>query len=182
MTIANYEAETAVLGSVLVDGALFKDLELTLDHFYHGEHVLIFRAMKRAADKGEFIDLVVVTTNLGDNIQEVGGPSYLLKMAESIASTKNLKHYERLVLEAYRVRKAREVALKYLENPTDKGIETLIQSHQTCQTSEADQLEKSVYHHLIELSDDMFSTHELTGYLSTYPTLDDMTGAGKEAI
>mgnify|MGYP001170023371 CR=1 FL=1 len=117
MVIENYEAETAVLGSVLLDGSLFKDLEVQEEHFHDSRHKLIFRAMKLVADQGESIDVITVTARLGDNIYQAGNTSYLVSLGESVPTTATLKHYEKLVYEAYRMRKSREYVIDYLENP-----------------------------------------------------------------
>jgi len=104
MKIEHFTSEAMVLGSVILDGSLFDTLCVKEKHFYYEAHKKIYQPMKRAAEKDEFIDLVVVTIYLGEAIKEVGGTIYLLKMAESVASTAILKLHERLMLEAYRNR------------------------------------------------------------------------------
>lgn len=94
--ISNVEAEVSVLGSVLLDGTLFRNLILNEEHFYNANHRLIFRSMKKIAKAEQFIDVVTVTTELKGAIYQVGGTTYLLEMAQSIASTATLKHHEQL--------------------------------------------------------------------------------------
>ncbi|GAE95420.1 hypothetical protein JCM21714_4658 [Gracilibacillus boraciitolerans JCM 21714] len=68
----NYEAEVAVLGAVLVDGTLIKDLELEVKHFYHKNHQQIYRSVQKASEQQEFIDIPpVVTTHLGKAIGSI---------------------------------------------------------------------------------------------------------------
>ncbi|GAB3059584.1 replicative DNA helicase [Virgibacillus ainsalahensis] len=173
----NYEAEAAVLGAVLLEGALFKDLEVQEEHFYEARHKKIYQAMKQAADRGEFIDLVVVTTNLGEEIYQVGGTSYLLEMTESVASTASMKHHERLIFNAYRLRKARESAIRYSEHPSEEELESLITSLQSIRDVGTDHQEKTTYDYLLEITNDMCDSEtERSGCMTSYKNLDEMTG------
>lgn len=177
MVIENYEAETAVLGSVLLDGSLFKDLEVQEEHFHDSRHKLIFRAMKLVADQGESIDVITVTARLGDNIYQAGNTSYLVSLGESVPTTATLKHYEKLVYEAYRMRKSREYVIDYLENPSEKGIEKLIANLEAIQEIGTVNSEKSVYDHLVEIAEEISYPEQRNPGLSTsYEQLDYMTG------
>ncbi|RDW17095.1 replicative DNA helicase [Oceanobacillus arenosus] len=177
MPIENYEAEVAVLGSVLLDGTLFKDLEVQEEHFHDSRHRRIYRAMQLASEKDAFIDVVVVTTRLGDAIEQVGNTSYLLEMAESVASTSAIKHYERLVFDAYRMRKSRESVTQYLSNSSDEELGVLIEQLQVIQAAGAISQEKSVYDHLQDIAGEMFHPERMQqGCMTSYEQLDNMTG------
>lgn len=177
IAIRNVEAEISVLGTVLVDGTLFKDLVMEEAHFYDVHHRYIFRAMKMVADAEQFIDMVTVTTELGDAIHEVGGTSYLLAMAESIASTGTLKHHEQLVFNAYRNRRAREYALSFAESPADQTLEKLITDLQACREVGAPSEEKTVDGYLLEITKEMcFPTEDQSGFPTSFSSLDEMTG------
>ena len=106
-----------------LDRTLFKDLVIQEEHFYQANHQLIFRAMKAVVDAEQYIDMVTVTTELGEAINQVGGTSYLLAIAQSIASTAPLKHHEQLIFNTYHSRKAREYALRFVEKPADQALE-----------------------------------------------------------
>jgi len=177
IAIRNVEAEVSVLGSVLVDGTLFKDLVMEEEHFYQTNHRLIFRAMKGVVDAEQFIDMVTVTTELGDAIHQVGGTSYLLAMAQSIASTATLKHHEQLIFNAYRNRKAREYALNFAECPADQELEKLITNLQACREVGAQIEEQTIDGCLLEITKEMcFPTEEQSGFSTSFSGLDDMTG------
>lgn len=79
-----YHAETSVLGSILLEGPLFKELKINEKYFNYEEHRKIFLAMKQASKEERKIDLVIVTMALGDKISEIGGVAYLSKLAESV--------------------------------------------------------------------------------------------------
>ncbi|MUV38781.1 DNA helicase [Lentibacillus sp. JNUCC-1] len=177
MMVANYEAEAAVLGAVLIDGALFKDLEVQEEHFSNRRHQVIYRAMVEAAASGEFIDLVVVTTRLGSAIQQVGGTEYLLEMAESVPSTAGFKHHEQLIFAAYRLRKSRECAIRFSQAPNDGHLDTLITDLQTIRETGAIQSEKTTYEYLLEITDEMVAPPDQpSGCMTAYQDLDEMTG------
>src|SRR5690625_3870416 len=122
----NKAAEQSVIGSILLDGSLYKDLKLEPKHFGHVVHRKIYESIERVAEKEQNIDIVTVTTELGDLINSVGGVSYLTDLAGSIPTTANLQHYESAVFESYRQRETRRIALKYAENPTDEELHRLI--------------------------------------------------------
>lgn len=176
-TTANYEAETSVLGTVLMDGTLFKELLLQEAHFYHANHQRIFRSMKEVANQGDFIDIVTVTTNLGDAITQVGGTTYLVEMVESVASTAAMKHYEQLILDAYRARMSKKSALQFAEHPTDEALDTLITTLQNYRAVGGEGQAKETYDYLLEIADEIcFPMEDQSGFLTAFDDLDDMTG------
>ncbi|WP_217587491.1 replicative DNA helicase [Lentibacillus saliphilus] len=177
MRIENYEAEAAVLGAVLVDGTLFKELEVQEAHFHDGRHQRIYRAMKQASEASELIDMVSITTRLGDAIHQVGGTSYLLEMAGSVASTASMKHHEQLVFAAYRLRKARAYAIRYSETPSEEELNDLIANLEAIRGTGAVIAEKTTYDYLLEITDEMVApADETSSCLTTYHDLDEMTG------
>lgn len=177
MQIENYQAEAAVLGSVLLDGTLFKELEVQEEHFHDFRHQQIFKAMSRAADQGEFIDMVVVATRLGNVLAQIGNTSYLLAMTESVVTTSAIKHHERLLFDAYRIRKSREIAMQYLNNPSEEKLDVLIEQLQAIQGIGTIEKEKSVYEHLTEIAEEMFRPSPADqGFITSYEQIDNMTG------
>src|SRR5699024_4128043 len=120
-------------------------------HFHEAHHKLIFRAMAKANERGEFIDLISVTTHLGNSIEQVGGTSYILKMAESVASTANIKHHERLIFEAYRIRKSRQYVINYINAPDEGQLEVLISNLKDIRDVGTIRQEKTTYDYLMEI-------------------------------
>ncbi|MCT2534785.1 replicative DNA helicase [Aquibacillus koreensis] len=177
MTLVNDDAEVAVLGSILLEGTLFKKVTVTENQFDSNPHKLIFGAMKQVADAGQAIDLVTVTTNLGDAIREVGGTTYLLSLAESVPSTESFAHYERLLYEAYRNRKSRELAIRYSENPCEEKLDKLIGYLQVCREMGPGTTETENATSLEEIAH-MVLTGECAsaGLPTPYTDLDNLTG------
>lgn len=174
----NVQAEQAVIGSILIDDTIFKELKLESRHFGDPQHQQIYQAIERVSKKGQNIDIVSVTTELGDLINEVGGVSYLSQLAESIPSTANIEFYESLVFEAYRQRKTRELALKYAENPNDESLHKLISDLEKVKETGVQTEEKTIRDHLEEIADDMFKPPEErnTGFMTGFTDFDKMTG------
>src|SRR5690625_6081887 len=73
---------------------------------------MIYQAMERVVEREEAIDLVTVTTELGNDIYAVGGTKYLLELAEAVVSTAPLKKYEQFILDAYRLRASRKYMME----------------------------------------------------------------------
>ncbi|MDC3418066.1 replicative DNA helicase [Aquibacillus salsiterrae] len=177
MTIDNFEAEASVLGSVLLDGTRFSQLSLTEEQFAFKEHKRIFQAMIHMSENNQTIDLVTVTTNLGDALTDIGGVSYLSQLAESVPSLESMPHYERLVFEAYRNRKSRELAIKYAEQPNENKLAQLIESLQSCQGLGGSKEEKDTNDYLLEITEAMLSGDSgSTGLATSFVDLDQMTG------
>ncbi|GLH63959.1 replicative DNA helicase [Parageobacillus sp. G301] len=97
------EAEQAVLGAIFLDpSALTLASEILIpEDFYRASHQKIFHAMLRVADKGEPVDLVTVTAELADTqqLEEVGGVSYLSELADAVPTAANVEYYARIVEE-----------------------------------------------------------------------------------
>jgi replicative DNA helicase len=177
MMLNNYEAEAAVLGSVLHDGTLIKNLMLEETHFHDRRHKLIFRAMKQAEERDEFIDMVVVTSYMGKAIYQVGGTSYLLELAGSVATTANLAHHEELVFQAYRLRKTREAAIRYSESPSLEHLDKLISSLQVYREAGSVEESKTIYDYLLEITEEMtLPQPEEKSCMTSFAHLDNMTG------
>jgi replicative DNA helicase len=99
----NLEAEQAVLGAVLIENnALLKVLDVIGESdFYRTSHRRIFHAILSLFDRNEAIDLVTVTEQLQrqNDLETVGGPSYLSALSERVPTAANVKYHARIVRE-----------------------------------------------------------------------------------
>lgn len=174
----NIEAEQSVIGSILLEGSLFRNLRIQSKHFGDLKHRQIFKAMEEVANKDQSIDVVTVVTQLGDLVNRVGGVSYITDLAGSVPSTANVKFYESAVFESYRNRKTKEIALKYAENPDDESLHDLI--YQLSKVSEigVPREEKTTHDYLIEIAEDMSKSPEESkvGFQTNFTDFDEMTG------
>ncbi|MFQ5491371.1 MAG: replicative DNA helicase, partial [Phycisphaerae bacterium] len=98
------EAEMALLGSMMLNRDA---VEVVLpiihreesDWFYRPDHRLIFQALIDVYDRGDPIDLVVVSNEFRrrEQLEAIGGQEYLVRLAESVPSWVNAEYYARIV-------------------------------------------------------------------------------------
>lgn len=102
------EAEQAVIGSILLSQQFDGAEQLEPEHFYRADHALIFKAMQSLQQQAKPIDLVSLTNKLTDNsqLQDVGGVTYLAKLANSVPSASNFKYYASVVHDKYLIRES----------------------------------------------------------------------------
>jgi replicative DNA helicase len=97
----NLEAEQCVLGSILLQqGALVKILELvTPEDFYREAHKIIFKAMVALFEKNEPQDIITISNILKDRDQldTVGGPSYLSNLSDIVPVAANIIYYAKII-------------------------------------------------------------------------------------
>ena len=97
----NIDAEQSVLGSVLLrdDGFLNVNEIVSADDFYRESHRLIFKAMTDLFDRSEPHDLVTLTSYLkdGNQLEAVGGASYLASLTSIVPVTANIQSYARII-------------------------------------------------------------------------------------
>jgi replicative DNA helicase len=99
----NIEAEQSVLGGILLEPeALSRILEiLQEDDFYREGHRKIFSSMVALYQKGTPVDLITLTEFLltRQNLEGIGGASYLTSLTDAIPSAVNIEVYARIVRE-----------------------------------------------------------------------------------
>ncbi|MFG6113712.1 DnaB-like helicase N-terminal domain-containing protein [Halobacillus sp. MO56] len=103
--IINEEAEQSVLGAIFLDDAVMEKSKLKGKYFHSQRHQKIFAAIAKVHQRGEQVTLVTVTTELGKDIQTVGGVGYLSELAASVPTLETFEHHQCLVLDAFRYRK-----------------------------------------------------------------------------
>ncbi len=97
----NLEAESSLLGSVLMDKeTLMKVADLiTADDFYKDAHQLIFETMVDLSERREPIDILSVGNRLEETkkLEAAGGRSYLLNLVNSVPTSANAVHYAQII-------------------------------------------------------------------------------------
>ncbi|MGU3471926.1 replicative DNA helicase [Paenibacillus sp. D51F] len=105
----NTEAEQAVLGAVLLQAeALITAMEkIRPEDFYLNQHQIVFEAMIELGENNQPIDLVTLTAYLSDRQQldEIGGVSYLAKLATVVPTAANVEYYAQIVEEKSMLRR-----------------------------------------------------------------------------
>lgn len=116
----NLEAEQAVLGAILLNGdSLVTVMErIQSDDFYKASHQQIFEAMVELAEGNQPVDLVTLTARLQDKqqLEEVGGVSYLADVANSVPTAANVDYYSQIIEEKSMLRRLIRTATQIVSN------------------------------------------------------------------
>ena len=132
----NIEAEKAVLGSVLISPDTIEVMNklndvITENDFYRPNHKKIYLAMIDLYRQNKPIDTVTLVQHLNNNIENVGGISYITELANCVPSASSVKYYANIV---------RDKAIKReLINTANKIVETTYESDNidvACDTAE----------------------------------------------
>ena len=97
---ANEGAERALLGAVLLDNSANSQVNLlTPEDFSLDSHRIIFRCMQELSKHGKPVDVVLLGEELthNDELDRVGGPSYLSHLSDGLPLLSNIEHYVRIV-------------------------------------------------------------------------------------
>ncbi|WP_195574001.1 replicative DNA helicase [Paenibacillus sp. 1001270B_150601_E10] len=105
----NQEAEQAVLGAILLQSeALITAMErVQVEDFYLPGHQHIFEAMIELNEENQPIDLITLTSHLQDKklLDEVGGVSYLARLANAVPTAANVDYYAQIIEEKSMLRR-----------------------------------------------------------------------------
>jgi replicative DNA helicase len=97
----NLEAEMAVLGSMLIEEeAIPLALEIVDGEcFYKDSHKKIFNTILDLYNNHRVVDLITLTDELkkGNNLEDIGGVSYLTALTEAVPTAANVQHYAHIV-------------------------------------------------------------------------------------
>ncbi|PEI43789.1 replicative DNA helicase [Bacillus pseudomycoides] len=177
--IRNVEAEQSVLGGIIMEGDLIKDCQLKPNQFSLPTHQAIFKAMRELEDAESPIDLVTVVEKLDSFINQIGGIQFLVNLAEGVSTTKNFSYHESLVIEAWKMRHAQEVAGDlYKRLQKDKDISAISNT-----IDELNAIEETGYSGEFDLKETLVDLYkkmqidvgDLTGINTGYNDLNRMT-------
>jgi len=97
-----YEAETSVLGSIMLDSHLMEDCVLLPESFSPDwDNGKIFEVLQYAYrqfkhEKNPF-DIVVMASHWGPKLNKIGGVGHLVNIMKSVPTTGMFKHYQEVV-------------------------------------------------------------------------------------
>ncbi|MFH1219633.1 MAG: replicative DNA helicase [Candidatus Eisenbacteria bacterium] len=121
------EAEMAVLGAILLDrDAIARALEIIDDKcFYSSQHCKIFNAVISLYDRNEAVDLITLTEELrkSNDLDAVGGITYLESVLSSVATSANIEHHAKIVLEKSTLRRLIEASTQIINESYNGQIE-----------------------------------------------------------
>jgi replicative DNA helicase len=184
------EAEMAVLGSMLLDSeAVSRAVEVIADehNFYFGAHRKIYRAAVTLYERSQPVDLVTLAEELRRQkcLDEVGGPVYLTKLTDSVATSANIDYYARIVVEKAVLRRLINTAseiISFSYQATENPEELLDRSEQMIFSIKEQRLRKSLIplktflHDSFETVEKLFrEKRHITGLETGFTDLDLMT-------
>ncbi|HBS29019.1 MAG TPA: replicative DNA helicase [Phycisphaerales bacterium] len=123
---ASPEAEMSLLGSMILDPKVIGDVIAvvrTPDDFAGEAHAHIFDALVKTYDVHRSGDLVQLSQSLRDRgvLDDIGGPDYLLELAQAVPSAASAPHYARIVREKAQLRRLIEAAGRILYDAYHAG-------------------------------------------------------------
>jgi replicative DNA helicase len=99
----NLEAERSVLGAILLRNEVINSAVELLrpEDFYREGHRRIFEKMIALSERAQAIDPVTLSEELdrGGDLDEAGGPAYLMRLVDGVPLSTNIDHYARIVRE-----------------------------------------------------------------------------------
>ncbi len=185
----NIEAEQCVLGAILLENdALLKALEiLRSENFYRDAHRKIFEGILALFERSEPIDLLTLTEVLRkrNQLEEVGGATYLATLLEVVPTAANVRHHARLVRETGILRSlinaATEIIAESYEHTEDVDelldrAERLIFEISEKRVNAAFMNLKDLLKESIRYTEQLYERHELiTGLPTGFHDFDQLT-------
>ncbi|HHX77361.1 MAG TPA: replicative DNA helicase, partial [Firmicutes bacterium] len=121
----NIEAEQSVLGSVLLAREAINSVAeiLKAEDFYKESHRKLFQAMLFLTEKGEPVDVITLVEILRqqNNLEEIGGISYLTMLANMVPTAANVEYYARIVKQKAVLRQLINAATRIVARSFEAG-------------------------------------------------------------
>ena len=123
----NVEAEQTILGSILANNEIFDEITDKLDenYFFDPIHQKIYKIISNLISKGLLANPVTIKNffNSKDELIEIGGIDYLIKLTK-VSTTKNqIKYYSQLLSDLYIRRQLINISEETLEESKNKELE-----------------------------------------------------------
>jgi replicative DNA helicase len=121
----NLDAEMSVLGSIMLDNDAYHQLEgmILPEMFYKEAHRKIFTVIENLINKNSPADLVTVIEELRTKgqLDEIGGPSYLVGLSEAVPTSVYANFYGKIVAEKAALRNLIAASSKVLQLAFDEA-------------------------------------------------------------
>ena len=185
----NLEAEQSVLGGILIENqAINKVMEiLTPDDFYRDGHRKIYAALIDLSERDEPADLITITNELRkkDQLDAIGGASYLASLIDSVPTAANIEYYARIVREKAVLRKLIETSTEIItQSYQDRGdVENFLDEAEKAIFEISERRVRPAFYSIREVVKDSLDTISrlyekkelITGIPSGFKELDKMT-------
>jgi replicative DNA helicase len=123
---SSLEAETCVLGSILIDNdAILAVSEfLRPEHFYDLNNAKVYEAMLNLYENRSPIDLVTVAEKLKEMkyLKKIGGKAFLSRLANEVPTSANVESYGKIIKSLSAKRELISAAGRISEKSFDEGV------------------------------------------------------------
>jgi replicative DNA helicase len=185
----NLEAEQSVLGGILIENeAINRVMEiLDADDFYRDGHRKIFNALINLSERDEPADLITLTNELRkiDQLDSIGGASYLTSLIDSVPTAANIEYYAKIVKEKSILRKLIQTSTEIVtQSYEDRGdVEVFLDEAERAIFDISEKRVRPSFYSIRDVVKESFKTIErlfqkkeaVTGVPSGFKELDRMT-------
>lgn len=123
----NVDAEQALLGALMLDkDAIFNVVEhVRTGDFYKESHRIIYDCLLTLNEKNEPVDLVTLVEELSqrDDLEKVGGISYVASLANSVPTAANAVYYAKIISEKAILRSLISVSTRIAQHGYEQSME-----------------------------------------------------------
>lgn len=120
------EAEKALLGCILKDNSILKELTITSEHFSKYENIRLYKVIEQLDREEQPIDAVTLMAKMGVlEFNRVYGAQYISSLMDSVPSIHSFKTYETIVINDWKERTTKSKLQEFLQQE-EKNIQQLI--------------------------------------------------------
>ena len=124
---SNIDAEQALIGSVLVNNDIIDEVAsiINFNEFYDPVHSKIYSSIEKLHNKGMIANPITLKTSFekDDNLSEVGGTEYLVKLTRLSSSVKQSIDYAKIIHEKFVKRELFKISEYLSEDAIDEKLE-----------------------------------------------------------
>ena len=183
------EAEQSVLGGILIENEAINRVTeiLDADDFYRDVHRKIFNALINLSERDEPADLITLTNELRktDQLDSIGGASYLTSLIDSVPTAANIEYYAKIVKEKAILRKLIQTSTEIItQSYEDRGdVEVFLDEAERAIFEISEKRVRPSFYSIRDIVKESFKTIErlfqkkelVTGVPSGFKELDRMT-------
>jgi len=183
------EAAQSILGGILIENEAINRVTeiLDADDFYRDTHRKIFNALINLSERDEPADLITLTNELrkSDQLDSIGGASYLASLIDSVPTAANIQYYARIVKEKAILRKLIQTSTEIItQSYEDRGdVEGFLDEAERAIFDISEKRVRPSFYPIREIVKESFATIEklfkkkeaVTGVPSGFKELDRMT-------
>ena len=173
--------EQSILGAILQNKDLMlvaTEHKIKSNMFYRDAHKEIYKAMIRLIDKGLGIDYVTLVEENKENVEQLGGMTYIVSLSDSVPSNVNFNQWLDILEKYYKKRCLLDMS-KYINSNLNKNVEELTDDiqHQILKLFNDSKVENMVEQisNILDVQDKL-QNGTLSGIKTGFFTLDNNIG------